>query len=85
MLWERTRAALAEYDSTAAERNRMLDTAETNEAVAAWTQVSVDAVDTVQGAFYEDCVEQGVPNSRDHCRVVTIRWLRELVRERTVV
>lgn len=83
MNWERTRATLAEYDRTSEALDRLLDAAETDADIVAWRVNGAAALIRVQDAFYDDCVEQGVPNSRDHCRVVDIGWLRELTTERS--
>lgn len=78
--WKNTAAALVEYDGTDVARQQMLDQVESNADVEAWQQAVAAAVEKVQEAFYADCVEQEVPNSRDHCRLVSIDFLRGLVR-----
>ena len=78
MDWEHTRAALAAYDESEPDRERLFESMETQDDFEAWARARDDAIAKVQDAFFEDCVAQDVPNSRDHCRLVGIEWLRSL-------
>lgn len=76
--WRNLRAALVAYDLGEHDREAMLDAADTDDDVAAWADFCASAIEKVKDAFFADCVAQGVPNSRDHCRAAASSWLREL-------
>lgn len=72
----RTTEALADYDARAGDRLKLSEEIQTDRDVDAWRAACADALRRVQDAFYEDCVANGIPNSRDHCRLVDVATLR---------
>ncbi len=71
-----TIAALAEFDRTGVDRDRMVDTAETNRDIYAWIAAVDAAVELVQRAFQEDTKDL---NNWSHCKHVTIKDARRIV------
>lgn len=67
--------ALAEYDRTAAERQRLWDSIACNADVTAAEAADRDALAKVQDAFYEVTRDR---NSRDNCRRVDIDFMRRI-------
>lgn len=65
--------ALAEYDRTAAERNRMWATVETSEDVIAAEQADKDALLKVQLAFHELTKDR---NSLERCKLAGLDFMR---------
>jgi uncharacterized protein YjiS (DUF1127 family) len=71
-----TKAALAEYDRTAPERDAMLAAAMDDKGVTRWEVAEHAARRKVKEAFYKDTSDR---NSLDHCMVVGLFWLRDQV------
>lgn len=76
-----TEAALALFDANAAgidERfDAELEAGGGDARVVAWQAELAEAEKAVREAFFVDCQEQGIPNSHDHCMIVSLRTLRE--------
>ena len=76
-----TAAALAVFDANAAEIDARFDAdleAGGGDArVVAWQAEVAEAEKAVREAFFVDCQEQDIPNSHDHCMLVSLRTLRE--------
>jgi hypothetical protein len=53
----------------------------TNAQMDKWQTSEAAAANRVREAFYRDCQEQNIPNSREHCMLVDIytlkRWIEE--------
>ena len=77
----KTRAAVTVYDAGAEERDRMIDEADTNEALFAWEKRRADDRRLVCLAFYED--------TKDRNSLATIlmtidvegEWFRSLLKD----
>lgn len=67
--------ALAEYDRTTLERERLWDTAESNAAVAAAEEADLVALNKVRAAFYEVTQDR---NSRESCQRVDLGFMRQI-------
>jgi hypothetical protein len=72
----RTEAALAEYDADQARRNKLLEDAETDDAVDAWAREEDAAQEKVRRAFHADTADR---NSWEQAKVVDLATLREWV------
>lgn len=75
-----TRRALAVFDAGIPERDRMIAVARTEKETKAWLEAEREALQLVQEAFFADTSDR---NSRDHCRLVDIKWLRSLCAKHT--
>ena len=70
-----TRRALAIYDATWKDRQKLWDAVETDADVAKADAADKEALDNVRRAFYEDTKDR---NSLGNCMIATLSYLREL-------
>lgn len=73
-----TRAAMAEYDAGAAQRDRLFDAAENETQVKEWVSAVADASRKVREAFFEDTKTH---NSYSACMAVGFGHLREWLKQ----
>jgi hypothetical protein len=73
----RTKAALLIRAQEEVLLDQELRSVMSTKALDAWEAANDASMDRVREAFYQDCVEFGIPNSRDHCKIVTMRTLKE--------
>lgn len=71
-----TRAALAEFDRTAGEREFLFQHAKTPKDMNDWKFAEARAIEKVRRAFYEDTADR---NRWSQCKVVTLSALREML------
>lgn len=75
-----TAAALAELDAAIPGIEERFDTALNagggDASVDAWQAEIKAAEDAVREAFFVDCQEKDIPNSHDHCMIVSMSTLR---------
>lgn len=77
MAFENTSKALQRYDASQADRDRLLEVADTTAAFRAWEQIEKAALDRVREAFFEDT--KGV-NCRDNCMIADLAFMRRCVK-----
>jgi hypothetical protein len=73
----RTKAALLIRAQEEVLLDQELRAVMTSKALEAWDKANDASMDRVREAFYQDCVEFDIPNSREHCQIVTMRTLME--------
>ena len=73
--FENTRLALVEFDKTAAKRQRLWNSAASNEDIFAAEKADADALADVQTAFHKDTFDI---NSREHCARADEQFMRRM-------
>lgn len=77
MILANTRKALAIYAHEEVLLDQELRNLKSGKQFAEWEKSNDAAMDRVREAFYQDCLIEGIPNSRDHCMIVTMSTLKE--------
>lgn len=72
----KTKAALCTRVHEEALLDQELRSVMTWKQLEAWDRANDASMARVREAFYRDCQEQNIPNSRDHCNIVTMHQLK---------
>lgn len=76
MILANTRKALAIYAYESILLDQELRNIKDEKQLWAWEESNDAAMNRVREAFYQDCLIEGIPNSRDHCMIVDMATLK---------